>query len=174
VGATLLNTNIGATLLNTNVAAVVSGNVGGYTLVTNFVFATYKNTNTANTAWAQGIAVANAVRTTAGTGILKCISVVSGDNYTPGFRLLITSAPITWPANNVAVNLVMTEILTNFLGTVEFITGDFRLIGTNYFASKDLSIGVRPMTNSIFIYPLNVNLITNYNNTLIKLTILQD
>lgn len=160
---------------STNVNAAVSGNIGGFTLVTNLTLAvdTTAGGIAANDVLAPQLEVANAVRTTGGTGILKCITLATGDNNSPGIRLLVTSQPITWPVTNAAANLTMSEA-SRILGISDFATTDFKAVGTNYFATKDVSIGIKAATNSIFFYAVCTGAITNSNSATINLTILQD
>jgi hypothetical protein len=155
----------------------VAGNIGGYTLVTNLVLDADRTAGgiAANDILAPGIELSNAVRTTGGTGILKCITIATGDNVAPALRLLLASQSITWGTTNAVANLTGSEF-SRIQGIVDFTAADFKLVGTNYFASKDVSVGIKPAVNSLFIYPVCTAAITNTNTAAwtIKFTILQD
>lgn len=159
----------------TGVAGGAVKNVGGFTLVTNLTIAvdTTAGGIVANDVLAPQLEITSAVKKTRGTGILKCVSYFTGDNNAPAFRLLICSQPITWPATNAVANLQVADFGYT-LGVVDFTTAAFKLMGTNYIASVDSSIGITCATNSLFVYSICTGAITNTNSSRIKFTILQD
>ena len=176
-GVPTINLNSDTNQVRIAGTAAVSGNLGGFTLVTNLAL----NVDTtaagvaANDALAPMVTLSHAVRTDNGSGILQSISLITGDNNTNAVRLLICGAPITWPATNAAANLVMSELATNLQGMVEFINTDYKAIGTNYLSTKaGLGIGIRPATNTLFLYAVCAGLITNANPCRLVITILQD
>ena len=159
----------------TNTASSVYVRPVGSTLVTNVTMAvdTTATGVAANDVLAPGIEITGAVRESGGTAFLKCVSIATGDNNAPAIRLLICNQAITWPATNAVANLTASEF-SRVAGIVDFSTWNFKLAGTNYFATKDVSIGVRPSATSLFIYPICTALITNANSATLKLTIFQD
>lgn len=157
--------------------ALADQTFGGFGLVTNLILAV----DTTSTGIVSGdvlapvLEVRNAVRTTAGTGFLKCIRYAAGDNNAPAVRLLITSQPILdWPVTNAVMSFNAFTNNPYVLGGVDITTADFRPWGTNYYATKDCSFGISAATNSIFIYAGCSGAITNTNSASVKLYILQD
>ena len=157
-------------------------NVGGFTLVGNAAVDvdTTAAGIAANDVLAPAVTVANAVRTTGGSGILQSLTWIHGGSLAdpavkPAVTLLVCADAITWPATNAAANLVQTQIATNLLGIVQFTTGDFVQAGTNWIASKTtLGIGIKPLATTLYLYPINAAATTNSNPSRVKWTILQD
>ena len=150
---------------------------GGFTLVTNLTLAvdTTATGVAANDVLAPMLQISGAVRTTGGTGILKCIVYEAGDNNAPAIRLLITSQPILdWPLTNAVMSFNAFTNNPYVLDAIDITTADFHPLGTNYYAVKDRSVGITAATNSIFVYAGCSGAITNTNSARIKFTILQD
>ena len=172
----------GAITNTLNAAVNTQTNIGGFTLVGNGVVDvdTTAGGIAANDVLAPAVTVANAVRTTGGSGMLQTLTWIHGGtradpNVKPEINLLVCADAITWPTTNAACTLVQTQIATNLLGVVQFTTGDFVQAGTNWIASKtSLGIGVKPLATTLYLYPINAAATTNSNPSRVKWTILQD
>lgn len=158
-------------------ANVTNGNVGGFTLVQNARFDVDRTAGgiTANDILAPEVQIASAVRTSGGTGILKSVSYVNGDNNAPATVLLISRSALTWGTTNAVANLTQTE-LSSILGRVNFATSDFQQVGTNYVATVDVSLGIKPSATTLYVYAICNGAITNTNTSgaYLTFTILQD
>jgi len=184
--AVFMPTNtVSGTITVSNASIAVTGgvtNVGGYTLVGNA--AVDVDTTAAGIAaddvLAPAVTVANAVRTTGGSGILQSLTWIHGGTLAdpavkPAITLLVCSGEITWPATNAACTLVQTEIATNLLGIVQFSTNDFVKAGTNQVATKTcLGIGIKPAATTLYFYSINAAATTNSKPSRMAWTILQD
>jgi hypothetical protein len=158
----------------TNTVAV-TGNIGGFTLVTNMsvLVDTTAGGIVANDVLAPQLEITNAVRTTGGTGILRSIGYVSGNNLAPAIRLLICSRPITWPVTNAVANIQAVDF-PYILGTIEITNTLFKPVGTNWLISVDSNIGIKCATNSLFVYTVCGIARTNTVRDNIIFTIVQD
>jgi hypothetical protein len=86
-------------------------------------------------AMAAAVKLTNVVDTAGGSIVLQCVSVFTGDNQALPLRMLFTGRPISnWPATNAVVNLLSSEVLTNFVKVVDVTAGDYMQVGTNWSA----------------------------------------
>ncbi len=172
----------GAITNTLNAAVNTQTNIGGFTLVGNAAVAvdTTAAGIAANDVLSPAVTVANAVRSSGGSGILQSLTWIHGGTLAdpavkPAVTLLVCADAITWPATNEACTLVQTEIATNLLGIVDFAASDFVQCGTNWIATKAvLGIGIKPLATTLYLYPINKAATTNSNPSRIKWTILQD
>jgi len=164
-----------------NAAVNTQTNVGGFTQIGEQIV--YVDTTAtgvaANDVLATAISISNASRTTGGSAILQTLTWTHGGTLAdpsvkPDINLLVCVDTITWPTTNAAANLVQSD-LTKIAGVVQFTTGDFVQIGTNWIATKTgLGIGFTPLATTLYIYPVSKTAITNSNPSRISWTILQD
>jgi hypothetical protein len=156
---------------------VIDGSIGGHTLITNIslVVDTTAAGVTAADAMMPQVEVANVTRKANGTSMLGSLMLVNGDDLDPEFVLLIASQPITWPATNAPATLVSSEIQSRLLTILPVAAADWSDLGTNRVAIfENLNRGLRPATNSLFLYGIATSIGPYTNGINATLTIYQD
>jgi hypothetical protein len=178
-------TNAAASPLFTQ-ATSGTNSVGGFTLVTNLTITNYLGTDLVagdilNTNAIQISPVARTANN--GTAVLLGATYCSSTNLVlQAVDMLICSQPVTW-GNASAVPGIVNAELPYILGVLSFGTNavdasvatPFIPFGTVQVCTKTgLNIGLRPATNTIFLYFRTRVAITNGANDVIKLSISQD
>lgn len=157
---------------------VTSGQIGGFTLVTNLSLAVDASDPagvTAGDAMMPQLEISNACRGVNRTSLLGSLTLINGDDVAPEFVLLFTSQPITWPATNAPAALVSSEIQSRLLTMVNVAAADWSDLGTNRVAIfEGLNRGLKPATNSVFVYGLATSIGPFTNGINATFTIYQD
>lgn len=160
--------------------------VGGFTLITNLTITNYLGTDiiAGDALNTNAIEIGPIVRANGGTGVALGFTYCRSTNILADtIDMLICSQPIvTWPNASSAAVVNNTNITDGIiLGTVTFGTNttangrEWNQFGNTEFCTQDgRNVGLKPGTNTLFLYFKARVALTNGANDSIKLTVSQD
>jgi len=145
------------------------------TITRTFTITNYTGTDLiAGDVTAQGIEVPGVTRVTTGSSLLVGLFYRCSNTNGTSVDLVITKQPITVPANSAPFNYSEADA-TNIVNVIHLTTGDFTPFATtNSTAFRSFTMPIQTATNSMFVYPVCRQAITNAGNDRVIVTLIPD